>query len=71
MLGTETIDLDNELLTPLLTDDVFWPSEPRTLAETGLSDSFAESLIGKYLLQTGTSSGRNISEATGLPFGVV
>ncbi|MEM1225382.1 MAG: AAA family ATPase [Planctomycetota bacterium] len=55
----------------LLSDDTFWPTEPQTLAEVGLSTSFIESLLLKTVLQKGTVSGRNLSEAIGLPFRIV
>jgi predicted ATPase with chaperone activity len=46
----------------------FWPDEPRTLEETGLSTVLVESLICKHLAVTGTASGRSIAERICLPF---
>jgi hypothetical protein len=46
------------LLSELLGDDVFRPAEPRSLEETGLSNTLIEGLIVKFLLAVGSSSGR-------------
>ena len=43
MLVTETQEIDKGLLSSLLSDETFWPSEPRTIEETGLSESLIES----------------------------
>ncbi len=69
MRDTQTIE--SSLLGGLLSDDTFWPATPRDVAETGLSESFIESLIVKTIASIGTVSGRNTSERTGLPFRVV
>jgi predicted ATPase with chaperone activity len=62
---------DTGVLASLLTDDVFHPSEPQTLEETGISPVMIESLICKYLLQTGATGGRRIANQLCLPFGVL
>lgn len=67
----DTHTIESGLLNGLLSDDTFWPVTPRNLAETGLSESFIESLVLKTVLTIGTLSGRNISERTGLPFRVI
>lgn len=59
------------VLAALLTDDVFHPSEPQTLDETGISPIVIESLVCKHLLQNGASSGRKIASHLCLPFGVL
>ena len=59
------------LLASLMSDEIFRPAEPRTLEETGLASSLVESLIGKYILVTGSSSGRTIAERISLPFGIL
>lgn len=71
MLTTDTQEIEEGLLASLLSDESFWPAEPRSLEETGLSESLIESLLCKFLMVTGTSSGRNIAEALCLPFGVI
>src|SRR5262249_39133792 len=55
----------------LLSEDTFWPSEPQSLAETGLTEAFVEGLVCKFLLTSGTASGRRVSESICLPFAVV
>jgi hypothetical protein len=62
---------DAGVLASLLTDDVFYPSEPQTLEETGIGPVMIESLVCKYLLQSGTASGRKIAGWLCLPFGVL
>ena len=71
MLATDTHDIEDGLLRAFLSDEQFWPTAPRTLADTGLSDSFIESLICKCLVVTGTHSGRAIAERLCLPFRLV
>jgi predicted ATPase with chaperone activity len=67
----ETLELDSAVLTRLLADEDFWPAEPHSVEETGLSESFIESLIFKHLLAGGTISGRSIAERICLPLGVI
>ena len=64
----DTQAVDAGLLGSLLTDDNYWPAEAQSLTETGLSDSYVESLLLKTILSVGTLSGRNLSENIGLPF---
>ena len=71
MSTTETKERPSALLASLLSDETFRPSEPRTLEETGLSVSLVESLICKYLLQVGSSSGREVATQICLPFGIL
>jgi predicted ATPase with chaperone activity len=59
------------MLGGLLSDDTFWPSQPQNVGETGLSESFIESLVLKTVLVVGTVSGRDVSDRTGLPFRVI
>jgi len=68
---TDTQELEETLLATLLSDEAFWPSLPRNIDETGLSESFIESLIVKYLAVQGTSSGRAVAERICLPFGIL
>ncbi len=67
----DTASLPNNELPSVLHDDMFWPAEPTSLEETGLSQSLIESLICQVLLASGTISGRRIAESVGLPFGLV
>jgi hypothetical protein len=59
------------LLASLLPDDVFHPPEAQSLDETGISPIIIESLICKYLLQVGSTSGRDIAQKLCLPFGIL
>jgi hypothetical protein len=59
------------LLASLLPDDVFHPAEPQSLDETGISPIIIESLVCKYLLQVGSTSGRDIAHRLCLPFGIL
>jgi len=68
---TVTQELEGGLLDALLSEDTFWPSEPQSLAETGLSESYVEGLISKFLMTSGTASGRWVSESLCLPFAVI
>jgi predicted ATPase with chaperone activity len=47
------------------------PAEPRSLEETGLTESSVEALILKHLGAVGSASGRNISEHICLSFGIM
>jgi predicted ATPase with chaperone activity len=47
----------------------FKPKAVENFDEAGLNPAMVESLILKFLLQTGTSSGRGIAGELGLPFG--
>ncbi len=71
MSTTSVSDLRDGLLATLFSDESFRPSEPRSLQETGLSPSFIESLILKFLLAVGSASGRGIAERICLPFGAL
>jgi predicted ATPase with chaperone activity len=59
------------LLASLLSDDVFHPAEPQSLEQTGISPVVIETLICKYLLQVGSTSGRDIAQRLCLPFGIL
>ncbi len=70
MAGTETTGRDS-VLAAVLSDEGFFPAEPRSLEETGLTISLVESLIAKQLSTIGTASGRALADAVCLPFGVL
>jgi len=59
------------LLARLLSEEGFWPTAPRSIEETGISEAVIESLICKYLAVVGTSSGRGIAGQVCLPFGIL
>jgi predicted ATPase with chaperone activity len=59
------------LLASLLADEIFQPPEPQSLEQTGVSPVVIETLICKYLLQIGSTSGRDIAQKLCLPFGIL
>ena len=59
------------VLAAILSQENFWPTEPRSLAETGLPISFIESLILKRLSVVGLSSGRQLARFICLPFDLI
>ncbi|MFK7820670.1 MAG: AAA family ATPase [Planctomycetaceae bacterium] len=62
---------DPSLLNALLSGQHFWPTEPRTLHEVGLTEPFIDALASKYLLAGGNATGRTISADICLPFPIV
>ncbi len=63
--------LASNALPGVLSDDQYWPPEPTSLEDAGLSETLVESLICQVLLAVGTTSGRKIAERLGLPFGIL
>lgn len=70
MTATETTGRDS-VLAAVLSDEGFFPAEPRSIEDTGLAVSLIESLIAKQLSTIGTASGRALADALCLPFGVL
>ena len=70
-LATDTQSFEPSIFGGLLSDDNFWPTQPRDFHETGLSPSFVDGLLLKLMLVGGTLSGRGTSERIGLPFRVI
>ena len=66
-IGSASLDI----LATILSDEAFRPSEPDTLAETGLPVSLIEALICKRLLLAGHRSGRQLAEEICLPFQLI
>jgi len=71
VFATETHTIEAGMFGGLFSDDNYWPTQPRDVNETGLSDVFIESLLVKTTLVTGTISGRALGEKTGLPYRVI
>jgi hypothetical protein len=71
MMSIDTSQLDEELQSALFSSDDFCPVEPKSIQETGLTASFIEGLVCKYLAGAGTASGRGISETICLPFSIL
>ena len=55
----------------LLTDAAFFPVEPASLEETGLSETLVQSLLCKRLAVAGNATGRGLAGSVCLPFGIV
>ncbi len=68
---TEGTTIDPLLLRALLTDAAFFPVEPTSLEETGLSETFVHGLMCKQLAVAGNMTGRALSSCLCLPFGIV
>src|SRR5688500_9386614 len=59
------------LLAALGMDENFRPAEPKSIAETGLTEALIESLICKFILAVGSDSGRGLADKLHLPFGIL
>lgn len=59
------------VLASILSGENYWPSEPRSLHEAGLTETYLQSLVSKHLLAAGTLSGRMIADRVALPFAVI
>jgi len=68
MLITETQEVQGTWLQAFLSNERFWPAEPKSLSETGVPLAIIESLVFKHLAVIGTASGRKIAEYVCLPF---
>ena len=62
---------DPSLLNALLSGQHFWPTEPKTLHEVGLTEPFVDALVSKYLLAGGNATGRTVSADLALPFPII
>src|SRR5882724_4139198 len=71
MTSSHTALTDPGMLASLLSEEIFFPPEPDSLAETGISAVLIEALILKYLLQVGSTTGREIARQICLPFGIL
>jgi predicted ATPase with chaperone activity len=67
---TKSLEM-GRVLPSVLHEGAFWPAEPTSIDDAGISEPFVESLICQLLLSVGTLSGRKIAERIGLPFGIV
>ncbi|MEM6688968.1 MAG: AAA family ATPase [Planctomycetota bacterium] len=71
MQVTDTQDFELGLLGGLLSDDNFWPAQPNSLSETGISEAYIEGLLIKIVSTGGTMSGRAIATKIGLAFRII
>lgn len=76
-MTTNTISLNPdftvnaELLDRLLSSDTFCPTEPATISETGLSETFIEALLCRQLSVSGSNSGKKLAALCSLPFRII
>ncbi|MBW3597928.1 MAG: AAA family ATPase [Planctomycetes bacterium] len=68
---TDSAPAAGSLLASLLSDETFRPAEPASIEETGLTATFVETLLVKFILAVGSSSGRKIAEEICLPFRIL
>jgi hypothetical protein len=59
---------DSALLNALLAGESFWPTDPGSMHELGLSEPFLEAQVCKQLRSAGNMSGRTIASELCLPF---
>jgi hypothetical protein len=55
----------------VLNEDAFWPFEPKTFEECGVSEMTLESLLLQTFLSVGTSTGRGMTDRVKLPYRVI
>ncbi|MFK7738521.1 MAG: AAA family ATPase [Pirellulaceae bacterium] len=67
----DTDSISSSALPSVMHDDHYWPAEPTSLEDTGLSEPLLQSIVCQILLGSGTLSGRKVSELVGLPFGII
>ena len=67
----DTSTLTGASLPAVLNDDAFWPFEPKTLEECGVSEMALESLILQTFLAVGTSTGRGMTDRVKLPYRII
>ena len=62
---------DPALLAALLAGENFWPSDPASFHELGLSEPFIEGLICRLLRSSGNLTGRTIASEISIPFRMI
>ncbi len=59
---------DSALLNALLAGESFWPTDPGSMHELGLTEPFLEAQVCKLLRSSGNLSGRSIASELCIPF---
>ena len=62
---------DSGLLSAMLAGESFWPTEPRSLQELGLSEPFLDAFLCRLLLSGGNITGRQAAQDVCIPFRIV
>jgi hypothetical protein len=70
MSGTTANDILNSIAAKLVGQS-YSPSEPRSLEETGLTESLVDSLVCKHLSAVGNESGRAVAENVCISFSIL
>jgi DNA polymerase III delta prime subunit len=70
-LTPDTASLVHNALPAVLNEDAFWPYEPKSMEECGLSEMVLESIILQLFLGVGTLTGRGMTDRVRLPFRIV
>lgn len=67
----DTSSITGPALPAVLNEDAFWPFEPKSLEECGISEMVLESLILQIFLGIGTVTGRGMTDRVRLPYPIV
>jgi len=67
----DTLTVTGQDLPAVLNEDAFWPYEPKTLEECGLSEMAVESLLLQTFLSIGTVTGRGLTNKVRLPYRII
>ncbi|MEQ1827896.1 MAG: ATP-binding protein [Pirellula sp.] len=67
----DTSTFSGNALPAVLNEDAFWPFEPKSFEECGISELVLESLILQTFLSVGTITGRGMTEKVRIPFRIV
>jgi hypothetical protein len=67
----DTSALEGTSLPAVLNEDAFWPFEPKTIEECGVSEMVLESLLLQSFLAVGTSTGRGMTDRVKLPYRII
>ena len=70
--GTEkSLEVDADLMAKLTSSDTFYPQEPQSIAETGLTAEFIAAMLLRHLAVIGSTSGRRLANAICIPMNLV
>lgn len=70
-LTPDTASLAQNALPAVLNEDAFWPYEPKSMEECGISEMVLESIILQVFLGVGTLTGRGMTDRVRLPFRII
>ena len=71
--ATPVVAQDADQLQEQAQGDVnrFWPKEPETMRESGISEASLEEIIAKFLLAIGEATIRDVTKQVAMPFKLV